>query len=112
MPNFEFKGKSYEVDKEGYLQNPEDWSNGLAEEIAKTEGVEMTKEHWDVVNFLKDYYKEYQIAPMIKIIIKEMARMFGTKKGNNEYLYELFPVKSIKQTVCKIAGLPKPEGCI
>jgi tRNA 2-thiouridine synthesizing protein E len=111
MPNFEFGGKSYEVDEEGYLLNPEDWSKELADEIAKTEGVEMTDKHWEVVNFLKSYYKEYQIAPMIKILIKEMAKMFGPEKGNNKYLYELFPAGPAKQA-CKIAGLPKPTGCV
>jgi len=111
MPNLEFGGKSYEVDEEGYLLNPEDWNKELAEAIAKTEEIEMTEKQWEVVNFLKDYYKEYQIAPMIKILIKEMAKMFGPEKGNNKYLYELFPAGPAKQA-CKIAGLPKPTGCV
>ncbi|MBU1262172.1 TusE/DsrC/DsvC family sulfur relay protein [bacterium] len=111
MPNLEFGGKVYDVDEEGYLGNPEDWSKELAEQIAQEEGIEMTEKHWEVVNFLKDYYKEYQIAPMIKILIKEMAKMFGPEKGNNKYLYELFPSGPAKQA-CKIAGLPKPTGCV
>ena len=59
MPNLEFGGKSYEVDEEGYLLNPEDWNKELAEAIAKTEEIEMTEKQWEVVNFLKDYYKEF-----------------------------------------------------
>ncbi|MEW6409110.1 MAG: TusE/DsrC/DsvC family sulfur relay protein [Nitrospirota bacterium] len=111
MPAIEFKGKSYEVDDDGYLQNLDDWSPELAEHIAGLEGVTMTEAHWEVVNFLRDYYKQYQIAPMIKILVKEMAKAFGPEKGNTKYLYELYPAGPAKQA-CKIAGLPKPTGCV
>lgn len=109
--SFELNGKTYETDEEGYLQNLDDWSEEVANYIASTEDIEMTEAHWEVVNFLKDYYKEYQIAPMIKILIKEMKKMFGPEKGNNKYLYDLFPAGPAKQA-CKIAGLPKPTGCV
>jgi len=109
--SFEFKGKVYETDEEGYLQQLDDWSPEVAEYIAKTEDIEMDERRWEVVNFLRNYYQEYQIAPMIKILIKEMAKMFGPEKGNNKYLYELFPAGPAKQA-CKIAGLPKPTGCV
>jgi len=109
--SFEFKGKVYETDEEGYLQKLDDWSPEVAEYIAKTEDIEMDERRWEVVNFLRNYYQEYQIAPMIKILIKEMAKMFGPEKGNNKYLYELFPAGPAKQA-CKIAGLPKPTGCV
>ncbi|MBU0600525.1 TusE/DsrC/DsvC family sulfur relay protein [bacterium] len=111
MEGFELKGKFYETDEEGYLLNLDDWNEEIALEIAKTEDIEMDEKQWEVVNFLKSYYKEYQIAPMIKILIKEMAKMFGPEKGNNKYLYELFPAGPAKQA-CKIAGLPKPTGCV
>ncbi|MEW6618197.1 MAG: TusE/DsrC/DsvC family sulfur relay protein [bacterium] len=111
MPGFEFKGKTYETDEEGYLQNLDDWTEEVAVHIAKTEDIELDERRWEVVNFLRNYYKEYQIAPMIKILIKEMAKMFGPEKGNNKYLYELFPAGPAKQA-CKIAGLPKPTGCV
>lgn len=111
MPGFDFNGKYYETDEEGYLVNLEDWSKDVAEYIAKTEDVEMDERRWEVVNFLKDYYNQYQMAPMIKILIKEMKKMFGPEKGSNQYLYELFPAGPAKQA-CKIAGLPKPTGCV
>ncbi len=111
MAGFELKGKFYETDEEGYLQNLDDWNEEVALYIAKTEDIEMDEKRWEVVNFLKSYYKEYQIAPMIKVLIKEMAKMFGHEKGNNKYLYDLFPAGPAKQA-CKIAGLPKPTGCV
>lgn len=111
MEGFELKGKSYETDEDGYLLNLEDWSEDVANYIASTEEVEMTSAHWEVVNFLREYYHEYQIAPMIKILIKAMKEKFGPEKGNNAYLYELYPSGPAKQA-CKIAGLPKPTGCV
>lgn len=109
--SFELNGKTYATDEEGYLQNLDDWSKDVAEYIARTEDVEMTENHWEIINFLRDYYDEYQIAPMIKILIKEMKKKFGPEKGNNKYLYELYPAGPAKQA-CKIAGLPKPTGCV
>lgn len=111
MPSFEFNGKVYETDDDGYLLDLDSWSKDVAEYIAQQEGVEMTEAHWEVVNFLRDYYAEYKIAPMIKILIKEMKKMFGPEKGNNAYLYQLYPAGPALQA-CKIAGLPKPTGCV
>lgn len=113
MPNIELNGKSIETDEDGYLLSTDDWSENVAQYLATTVGIDdMTKEHWDVVNFLKDYYAEYKIAPMIKILTKAMAEKMGKdKKEVSKYLYELFPGGPAKDA-CKIAGLPKPTGCV
>jgi tRNA 2-thiouridine synthesizing protein E len=113
MPNFELGGKTYQTDEEGYLTNPDDWSKDVALHLAKSVGIgDLTRDHWDVVNFLKDYYSEYQVAPMIKILTKAMADKMGKdKKEVSKYLYELFPAGPAKDA-CKIAGLPKPTGCV
>ena len=63
MASIEVGGKQIEVDEDGYIQNLDDWSEDVANYIAKVESVEMTDAHWEVVNFLRDYYKEYKIAP-------------------------------------------------
>jgi len=110
MP-IEVKGTTYETDEEGYLANLADWNEDIANAIAKEENVEMTSSHWEVINFLRDYYKQYQIAPMIKILVKEIGKKLGPEKGNTKYLYELYPGGPAKQA-CKIAGLPKPTGCV
>jgi tRNA 2-thiouridine synthesizing protein E len=111
MPMVEVAGKSFEVDEEGYLTNLADWSKEVADYLAKEEKVEMTDAHWEVVNFLREYYEEYQIAPAVRVLTKAVAKKLGPDKGNNKYLYELFPYGPAKQA-CKIAGLPKPTGCI
>lgn len=100
-----------ETDEEGYLTDISVWSEDLAQAIAKSENVELSPEHWEVINFLRGYYAEYQIAPAVRILLKEMKKTFGPEKGDQKYLYRLFPYGPAKQA-CKIAGLPKPTGCI
>jgi tRNA 2-thiouridine synthesizing protein E len=111
MTPYQMNGTTIETDEEGYIKDIGQWSKELAAVIAKAEEVEMTAEHWEVVNFLRDYYNEYQIAPAVRVLIKAVKEKFGPEKGNNKYLYELFPYGPAKQA-CKIAGLPKPTGCV
>jgi tRNA 2-thiouridine synthesizing protein E len=110
MP-IEVNGQTYETDEEGYLVNLSEWNEDIAGVIAKQENVEMTANHWEVVNFLRDYYNEYQIAPAVRVLTKAIGKSLGADKGNSKYLYELFPYGPAKQA-CKIAGLPKPTGCV
>jgi tRNA 2-thiouridine synthesizing protein E len=111
MATLEFKGQSVEVDEEGYLTNLDDWSKELAEHMATEDGITLSDAHWEVINFLRDYFQKYQIAPMIKILVKEIGKTMGPEKGNTKYLYELYPAGPAKQA-CRYAGLPKPTGCV
>ena len=111
MPTIEVNGKPYETDEEGYLVNLGEWNEDVANHIAQTENVEMSANHWEVVNFLRNYYEEYQIAPAVRVLTKAIGKQLGAEKGNSQYLYELFPYGPAKQA-CKIAGLPKPTGCV
>jgi tRNA 2-thiouridine synthesizing protein E len=111
MAGFDLEGKHYETDDDGYLTNLDEWNEGVANYIAQKEDIEMTDAHWEIINFLRSYYDEYKIAPMIKILIKEMKKKFGPDKGNNAYLYQLYPGGPALQA-CKIAGLSKPTGCV
>jgi len=107
----EVNGTTYETDEEGYLVNLNEWNEEIGKAIAVGENVEMTPGHWEVVNFLRDYYNEYQIAPAVRVLTKAIGKQLGADKGNSKYLYELFPYGPAKQA-CKIAGLPKPTGCV
>ena len=107
----EVNGTTYETDEEGYLMNLSEWTEDIAKAIAVTENVDMSTSHWEVVNFLRDYYNEYQIAPAVRVLTKAIGKQLGPDKGNSKYLYELFPYGPAKQA-CKIAGLPKPTGCV
>lgn len=109
--SYQLNGTPIEHDEEGYITDISLWSSELADLIAKDEDIEMTNDHWEVVNFLRNYYEEYQIAPAVRVLTKALKKTLGPEKGNSQYLYELFPYGPAKQA-CKIAGLPKPTGCV
>jgi tRNA 2-thiouridine synthesizing protein E len=111
MAAYTVNGTDYEHDEEGYILDVNNWNEDLAKVIAQEEGLNMTEEHWLVVNFLREYYNEYQIAPAVRVLVKAVKKKFGEEKGSNKYLYELFPYGPAKQA-CKVAGLPKPTGCV
>ena len=108
---YELDGNTIDADEEGYITDLSLWTPELAGLIAQDENIEMDDERWEVVNFLRDYYEEYQIAPAVRVLIKAVKKTMGKEKGNNKYLYTLFPYGPAKQA-CKIAGLPKPTGCV
>ena len=105
MPTIELNGNNYTVDEDGFLENPEIWNEKVALDFASTEGVaELTEAHWKVINYLRNYYLQYGIAPMIRKLCKET----GFKLNE---IYALFPSGPAKGA-CKLAGLPKPTGCV
>lgn len=104
-------GQSIETDEEGYLADRTQWNEDVAKVLASTDNAELTQNHWEVLNFLREYYEEYQIAPAVRVLTKAIGKKLGADKGNSKYLYELFPYGPAKQA-CKYAGLPKPTGCV
>jgi dissimilatory sulfite reductase related protein len=107
----EVNGKSLETDEEGYLSNLSDWEEGAATAMAKEEDIELSDDHWEIINFLREYYESYQVAPAVRVLTKAVGKKLGKDKGNSKYLYQLFPYGPGKQA-CKFAGLPKPTGCV
>ncbi len=98
-------GAQIEVDEDGFIVNPDLWNEAIVQVFGKLEGVEnLTEKHWKVINYLRDYYKQFGIAPMIRKLCKETG--FTLKE-----IYELFPSGPAKGA-CKLAGLPKPTGCV
>ncbi len=105
MVAIELGGKQVEIDEDGFIQDPDVWNEDVAKSLAETEGVaEMTDEHWKLVNYLREYYIEFNMAPMIRKLCK--ATGFKLKE-----VYDLFPSGPAKGA-CKVAGLPKPTGCV
>jgi len=100
-----------EIDEEGYLLKIADWSEEIALAMAAEDDIELSSEHWEVINFLREYYIEYEFAPAVRILTKAIAKRLGNDKGNSRYLYSLFPYGPAKQG-CRFAGLPKPTGCV
>jgi len=105
MPQFEQGDVSILVDEDGFMQEPDKWDEKIAVALATTEAVdELTEEHWKVVNYLHNYYLQFGVAPMIRKLCKET----GFKLNQ---IYEMFPSGPAKGA-CKLAGLPKPTGCV
>ncbi len=102
---------SVDTDHEGYLMSRSSWSRELAIELATSDDITLSDAHWEVIEFLQEYYDNYEIAPAIRILTKQIGKRFGQEKGNSKYLYELFPKGPAKQA-CRYAGLPKPTGCV
>ncbi len=105
MPQVTYKGKTFEVDEDGFLQSFDQWCPEWVEYVKESEGIqELTEEHWKVIQMLQDYYQKNGIAPMVRIL----SKVTGFKL---KYIYELFPSGPGKGA-CKMAGLAKPTGCV
>ncbi len=98
-------GVEIELDEDGFMIDPDLWNEDVAVAFAASEGiVGLTEDHWKVINYLRDYYKQYQIAPMVRKLCQDTG-------CNLKYIYELFPAGPAKGA-CKLAGLPTPTGCV
>ncbi len=106
MPVLDIKGISYALNEDGFMKNPDDWNEEVAVVLAKTqEGLnELTEEHWKVIHYIRGYYLEKKLAPMVRKVCKNSG--FSLK-----HIFELFPSGPAKGA-CKLAGLPKPDGCV
>lgn len=104
-------GIDYEVDEDGFLRHPGDWSRAVAEGMAASDGCELEEAHWEVIRLLRDYYFEYRIAPAVRVLRRELGKRLGPDKGSSAYLNALFPFGPARQA-CRYAGLPKPTGCV
>ena len=99
----ELAGNMYEVDEHGFMQETEKWNEEIARAFALKEDVkELTEDHWKALNYLRSYYLENGICPMIRRLTKETG--FTLKK-----LYDLFPYGPAN-SACKWAGVPKATG--
>ena len=96
-----------DTDEEGYLIDPLAWNEEIAQEFASQESIQLTEDHWDAINFMREYYAEHQIAPDVRHVMKNLAGRLGSESRNR--IFELFPYGYVKQA-CKIAGMKRPRG--
>ena len=105
MPSYESQGRVYDVDEDGFLQDPGLWNDDVAMDFMSTDGIsELTEDHWKVIHYIRNYYLQFGIAPMVRKVCKQTG--FSLKE-----IYSLFPSGPAKGA-CKLAGLPKPTGCV
>jgi tRNA 2-thiouridine synthesizing protein E len=108
MP-LEVEGSALAVDDEGYLVDPAQWNEQVAEELARRERIVLSEEHWAVIRFMREYYEQRHIAPDARHVMKHLAEFNGAGKAGRNDLFVLFPYGYVKQA-CKIAGMRRPRA--
>jgi len=104
---YEVNGRTLEATESGFLVNPDDWEKDVAEAIAAAEGLTLTQDHWDVIEYLRDAYINHNgEQPNNRAILKTMQDKWAGRKVDNKTLFDLFPGNPSKQAG-KIAGLPE-----
>ncbi len=104
-------GNFYVTNAQGFLVDPSVWNEGLAVRLAAAENIALTAQHWEIIRFIRAYYQNFQHLPNARMFTKAVAKALGEEKGNSRYLHGLFPAGPLKYA-CKLAGLPKPPGCL
>jgi tRNA 2-thiouridine synthesizing protein E len=104
----EVDGRFVRMDLEGYLVDPADWSKAVAERMAEVDGVELVDDHWLLIDFLNRFYAEYQIAPELPVLARNLCKDQNDCRWTRRYIKELFPGGA--KTACRYAGLPAPVG--
>jgi len=105
VPKAIINGVEIELDEDGFMIDPDLWNEDVARAFAASEGIsELTEDHWRIITYLRDYFKQYNIAPMVRKVCQETE--YGLK-----HIYDLFP-SGLAKGACKLAGLPKPTGCV
>jgi tRNA 2-thiouridine synthesizing protein E len=97
------------TDDEGYLVDPANWTEAVAEGLARTEGIALTDLHWRVLRFMREFYESRQVAPDARFVIRYLADDAGLGATARQRLFELFPYGYVKQA-CKIAGMRRPRA--
>ena len=105
MATIEIEGRIFDVDGDGFLTNPSIWNEEVASLIARFDGIEeLNEKHWAIVNIIRKNWEEKGMAPMVRTICQETGIRLRE-------IYELFPLGPARGA-CRVAGLPKPDGCV
>jgi len=105
--SYEVNGKVLETTESGFLISQDDWDKDVAEAIAAAEGLTLTQDHWDVIDYLREAYFEHNgEQPNNRAILKAMQEKWTDRKVDNKTLFDLFPGNPSKQAGM-IAGLPE-----
>jgi tRNA 2-thiouridine synthesizing protein E len=100
-----------EVNELGFLIRVTDWNEQVAQYLAELNDISLTEAHWEIINFIRQYYLQYKHLPNARVFAKAIAKVLGEDKANSRYLLRLFPEGPLKYA-CKLAGLPKPPTCL
>lgn len=99
------------LDKDGFLANLSDWNEEVAAILAKSENIELTEQHWEILWLLRRFYQEFELSPAMRPLSRYIREHLGSEKAGSIYLMTLFPGSPAK-LAAKLAGLPRPENCL
>ncbi|WP_073270894.1 TusE/DsrC/DsvC family sulfur relay protein [Microbulbifer donghaiensis] len=111
MQSIQVEGREVPLDKEGFLRDLQDWTPAVAEQLARAEDIQLTEAHWEIIELLQQFYREFELSPAMRPLVKYIGQHLGADKGRSIYLMQLFPPSPAK-IGSKIAGLPKPTNCL
>lgn len=105
MPTTTVNGATIETTDDGFFVDPEQWTEEMAPELARNEGIDpLTEQHWTVIRFMRSEYFDKGTGPTVRVLGK-------TSGVTVKELYQLFP-KGPAKIAARVAGIPKPRGCI
>ena len=100
--------RTVQLDAEGYLLNPADWSVAITEQMAEYDNLILTDDHWQLIDFLHRFFREYQLAPELSVLSRNLCRDQHNCRWTRKYINRLFPGGT--KTACRYAGLPAHLG--
>jgi len=98
------------LDGEGYLLDLDEWTTNFVNVRAEAEGLKLTDEHWQVINFIRHFYSKHGVQAPVRDMIKYFKIMWGKEKGNTRYLHQIFPLGGPQKQGNRLAGVRKPKG--
>lgn len=104
------KGRPVLTDSEGYLRDLSEWSEDFVRALARQEELTLTDEHWAIIRFLREFYAEHGVQAQVRVMIRHFTELWGTERGSNHYLHELFPRGGPQKQGNRLAGLLRTKG--
>lgn len=114
-PNMKIKtvmvdNKEIQTCGEGYIVNRDEWSFGFVSAQAEVEGLELTNEHFEVIQFLRDFYQEHGAQAEVRKMVKYFKVEWDAERGNSRYLHRIFPRGGPQKQGNRLAGLLRTKG--
>ncbi len=104
----EVEGRLVQIDREGYLVDADDWSTAVTEYMAQADDLDLMDDHWLLIDFLNRFYTEFQVAPELPVLARNLCKDQNDCRWTRKYIKQLFPGGA--KTACRYAGLPAPVG--
>lgn len=106
-------GRTIETNAQGFLLDPQEWSEEFALALAARDGFELYVDHWELIWYFRDHFEETQTVPTMHRMVLELGKREGARfrdrKVYEKHLYSLFPSDPVR-SVCRLAGLPMPQA--